>query len=70
MVLWVVFSLGIPGNAIANHLRESLVTFWNFLEVVLMLLFFRGQVLSAHTLLNTVDVELIYEGEKYVLKVC
>lgn len=30
---------------------------------------FRGQVLPAHTLLNTVDVELIYEGIKYVLKV-
>lgn len=29
----------------------------------------RGQVLPAHTLLNTVDVELIYEGTKYVLKV-
>lgn len=29
----------------------------------------RGQVLPAHTLLNTVDVELIYEGRKYVLKV-
>ncbi|TRY89187.1 hypothetical protein DNTS_003788, partial [Danionella cerebrum] len=28
-----------------------------------------GQVLPAHTLLNTVDVELIYEGTKYVLKV-
>uniref|UniRef100_A0A8B9TM55 acetyl-CoA carboxylase n=1 Tax=Anas platyrhynchos TaxID=8839 RepID=A0A8B9TM55_ANAPL len=31
--------------------------------------FSRGQVLPAHTLLNTVDVELIYEGRKYVLKV-
>nr|XP_045746206.1 acetyl-CoA carboxylase 1 [Mirounga angustirostris] len=30
---------------------------------------FRGQVLPAHTLLNTVDVELIYGGVKYVLKV-
>lgn len=29
----------------------------------------RGQVLAAHTLLNTVDTELIYEGMKYVLKV-
>ena len=29
----------------------------------------RGQVLPAHTLLNTVDVELIYEGTKFVLKV-
>lgn len=29
----------------------------------------RGQVLPAHTLLNTVDVELIYEGTKYVLTV-
>lgn len=29
----------------------------------------RGQVLAAHTLLNTVDVELIYEGTKYVLAV-
>ncbi len=29
----------------------------------------RGQVLPAHTLLNTVDVELIYEGTKYVVKV-
>uniref|UniRef100_A0A671V4E8 acetyl-CoA carboxylase n=1 Tax=Sparus aurata TaxID=8175 RepID=A0A671V4E8_SPAAU len=29
----------------------------------------RGQVLPAHTLLNTVDVELIYEGIKYVLTV-
>lgn len=31
--------------------------------------FARGQVLPAHTLLNTVDVELIYEGTKYVLTV-
>lgn len=31
--------------------------------------FVRGQVLPAHTLQNTVDVELIYEGTKYVLKV-
>lgn len=29
----------------------------------------RGQVLPAHTLVNTVDVELIYEGTKYVLSV-
>ena len=29
----------------------------------------RGQVLPAHTLLNTVEVELIYEGTKYILKV-
>lgn len=31
--------------------------------------FTRGQVLPAHTLVNTVDVELIYEGTKYVLSV-
>ncbi|CAI9605398.1 unnamed protein product, partial [Staurois parvus] len=42
-------------------LRNSVSNFLHSLE--------RGQVLPAHTLLNTVDVELIYEGEKYVLKV-
>ncbi|EPY89289.1 acetyl-Coenzyme A carboxylase alpha isoform 1 isoform 1-like protein [Camelus ferus] len=41
-------------------LRNSISNFLHSLE--------RGQVLSAHTLLNTVDVELIYEGVKYVLK--
>lgn len=30
---------------------------------------FRGQVLPAASLLNIVDVELIYEGVKYVLQV-
>lgn len=30
---------------------------------------FRGQVLPADSLLNTVDVELIYGGIKYILKV-
>jgi hypothetical protein len=29
----------------------------------------RGQVLPADSLLNTVDVELIYGGVKYILKV-
>uniref|UniRef100_A0A3Q3ABR9 acetyl-CoA carboxylase n=1 Tax=Kryptolebias marmoratus TaxID=37003 RepID=A0A3Q3ABR9_KRYMA len=42
-------------------LRNSVSNFLHSLE--------RGQVLPAHTLLNTVDVELIYEGTKYVLKV-
>ncbi|NWT18465.1 ACAC carboxylase, partial [Vireo altiloquus] len=42
-------------------LRNSVSNFLHSLE--------RGQVLPAHTLLNTVDVELIYEGRKYVLKV-
>lgn len=42
-------------------LRNSVSNFLHSLE--------RGQVLPAHTLLNTVDVELIYEGNKYVLKV-
>ncbi|KAM6466313.1 acetyl-CoA carboxylase 1 isoform 2-T2 [Liasis olivaceus] len=42
-------------------LRNSISNFLHSLE--------RGQVLPAHTLLNTVDVELIYEGKKYVLKV-
>ncbi|KAM9320807.1 acetyl-CoA carboxylase 1 [Gastrophryne carolinensis] len=42
-------------------LRNSVSNFLHSLE--------RGQVLPAHTLLNTVDVELIYEGQKYVLKV-
>ncbi|XP_024897397.1 acetyl-CoA carboxylase 1 isoform X2 [Pteropus alecto] len=42
-------------------LRNSISNFLHSLE--------RGQVLPAHTLLNTVDVELIYEGAKYVLKV-
>lgn len=42
-------------------LRNSISNFLHSLE--------RGQVLPAHTLLNTVDVELIYEGIKYVLKV-
>ncbi|KAM6049505.1 acetyl-CoA carboxylase 1 isoform 2-T3 [Chlamydotis macqueenii] len=41
--------------------RNSVSNFLHSLE--------RGQVLPAHTLLNTVDVELIYEGRKYVLKV-
>ncbi|OCT94491.1 hypothetical protein XELAEV_18012163mg [Xenopus laevis] len=43
------------------NFRNSVSNFLHSLE--------RGQVLLAHTLLNTVDVELIYEGEKYVLKV-
>lgn len=30
---------------------------------------FRGQVLPAASLLNIVDVELIYEGVKYILQV-
>ncbi|XP_026566055.1 acetyl-CoA carboxylase 1 isoform X2 [Pseudonaja textilis] len=42
-------------------LRNSISNFLHSLE--------RGQVLPAHTLLNIVDVELIYEGKKYVLKV-
>uniref|UniRef100_A0A8C0QU24 Acetyl-CoA carboxylase 1 n=1 Tax=Canis lupus dingo TaxID=286419 RepID=A0A8C0QU24_CANLU len=42
-------------------LRNSISNFLHSLE--------RGQVLPAHTLLNTVDVELIYGGVKYVLKV-
>ncbi|KFO32187.1 Acetyl-CoA carboxylase 1 [Fukomys damarensis] len=42
-------------------LRNSISNFLHSLE--------RGQVLPAHTLLNTVDVELIYDGIKYVLKV-
>ncbi|XP_075709615.1 acetyl-CoA carboxylase 1 isoform X1 [Rhinoderma darwinii] len=42
-------------------LRNSVSNFLHSLE--------RGQVLPAHTLLNIVDVELIYEGKKYVLKV-
>ncbi|XP_075760888.1 acetyl-CoA carboxylase 1 isoform X8 [Pelodiscus sinensis] len=42
-------------------LRNSVSNFLHSLE--------RGQVLPAHTLLNTVDVELIYDGRKYVLKV-
>ncbi|XP_061460827.1 acetyl-CoA carboxylase 1 isoform X5 [Rhineura floridana] len=41
--------------------RNSVSNFLHSLE--------RGQVLPAHTLLNTADVELIYEGKKYVLKV-
>ncbi|XP_053864101.1 acetyl-CoA carboxylase 1 isoform X7 [Malaclemys terrapin pileata] len=41
--------------------RNSVSNFLHSLE--------RGQVLPAHTLLNTVDVELIYDGKKYVLKV-
>ncbi|XP_021331867.1 acetyl-CoA carboxylase 1 isoform X1 [Danio rerio] len=43
------------------NFRNSVSNFLHSLE--------RGQVLPAHTLLNTVDVELIYEGTKYVLKV-
>ncbi|XP_044144047.1 acetyl-CoA carboxylase 1 isoform X2 [Bufo gargarizans] len=43
------------------NLRNSVSNFLHSLE--------RGQVLAAHTLLNSVDVELIYEGMKYVLKV-
>ncbi|XP_040280126.1 acetyl-CoA carboxylase 1 [Bufo bufo] len=43
------------------NLRNSVSNFLHSLE--------RGQVLAAHTLLNAVDVELIYEGMKYVLKV-
>uniref|UniRef100_A0AAY4EBB1 acetyl-CoA carboxylase n=1 Tax=Denticeps clupeoides TaxID=299321 RepID=A0AAY4EBB1_9TELE len=42
-------------------LRNSVSNFLHSLE--------RGQVLPANTLMNTVDVELIYEGTKYVLKV-
>ncbi|XP_048093827.1 acetyl-CoA carboxylase 1 isoform X3 [Alosa alosa] len=43
------------------NFRNSVSCFLHSLE--------RGQVLPAHTLLNTVDVELIYEGIKYVLTV-
>nr|XP_061801537.1 acetyl-CoA carboxylase 1-like isoform X7 [Nerophis lumbriciformis] len=43
------------------NLRNSVSIFLHSLE--------RGQVLPAHTLLNTVDVELIYEGIKYVVTV-
>uniref|UniRef100_A0AAR2KSB1 acetyl-CoA carboxylase n=1 Tax=Pygocentrus nattereri TaxID=42514 RepID=A0AAR2KSB1_PYGNA len=43
------------------NFRNSVSNFLHSLE--------RGQVLPANTLLNTVDVELIYEGTKYVLKV-
>ncbi|XP_048680447.1 acetyl-CoA carboxylase 1 isoform X2 [Caretta caretta] len=43
------------------NFRNSVSNFLHSLE--------RGQVLPAHTLLNTVDVELIYDGRKYVLKV-
>uniref|UniRef100_A0A3Q3IDI1 acetyl-CoA carboxylase n=1 Tax=Monopterus albus TaxID=43700 RepID=A0A3Q3IDI1_MONAL len=43
------------------NLRNSVSNFLHSLE--------RGQVLPAHTLLNTVDVELIYEGIKYVVTV-
>ncbi|XP_053341778.1 acetyl-CoA carboxylase 1 isoform X4 [Clarias gariepinus] len=43
------------------NFRNSVSNFLHSLE--------RGQVLAAHTLVNTVDVELIYEGIKYVLKV-
>uniref|UniRef100_A0AAY5F689 acetyl-CoA carboxylase n=1 Tax=Electrophorus electricus TaxID=8005 RepID=A0AAY5F689_ELEEL len=43
------------------NFRNSVSNFLHSLE--------RGQVLPASTLLNTVDVELIYEGTKYVLKV-
>uniref|UniRef100_A0A8C5A2K2 acetyl-CoA carboxylase n=1 Tax=Gadus morhua TaxID=8049 RepID=A0A8C5A2K2_GADMO len=42
-------------------LRNSVSNFLHSLE--------RGQVLPAHTLLNTVGVELIYEGTKYALTV-
>ncbi|XP_037125079.1 acetyl-CoA carboxylase 1 isoform X2 [Syngnathus acus] len=42
-------------------LRNSVSIFLHSLE--------RGQVLPAHTLLNTVDVELIYECVKYILTV-
>ncbi|XP_061154933.1 acetyl-CoA carboxylase 1 isoform X2 [Syngnathus typhle] len=43
------------------NLRNSVSIFLHSLE--------RGQVLPAHTLLNTVDVELIYECVKYILTV-
>ncbi|XP_019714440.1 acetyl-CoA carboxylase 1 isoform X1 [Hippocampus comes] len=43
------------------NLRNSVSIFLHSLE--------RGQVLAAHTLLNTVDVELIYEDIKYILTV-
>ncbi|XP_053473645.1 acetyl-CoA carboxylase 1 isoform X3 [Ictalurus furcatus] len=43
------------------NFRNSVSNFLHSLE--------RGQVLAAHTLLNTVDTELIYEGVKYALKV-
>ncbi|XP_030632156.1 acetyl-CoA carboxylase isoform X2 [Chanos chanos] len=42
-------------------LKDSVSDFLHSLE--------RGQVLPAHTLLNTVGVELIYEGVKYALQV-
>ncbi|XP_047665596.1 acetyl-CoA carboxylase 1 isoform X1 [Tachysurus fulvidraco] len=56
--------LGIVSGAlhIADvNFRNSVSNFLHSLE--------RGQVLAAHTLLNTVDTDLIYEGMKYVLKV-
>lgn len=41
-----------------------------YLEVTLYFIFmFRGQVLPAESLLNSVNVDLIYEGVKYCLKV-
>ncbi|KAG5269143.1 hypothetical protein AALO_G00198740 [Alosa alosa] len=56
--------LGVVSGALHvadSSLKNSVSAFLHSLE--------RGQVLPAHTLLNTVDVELIYEGSKYVLKV-
>ncbi|XP_012679531.2 acetyl-CoA carboxylase-like isoform X2 [Clupea harengus] len=56
--------LGVVSGAlhVADYsLKKSVSDFLHPLE--------RGQVLPAHTLLNTVDVELIYEGTKFVLKV-
>ncbi|XP_063060931.1 acetyl-CoA carboxylase-like isoform X2 [Engraulis encrasicolus] len=56
--------LGVVSGALHvadSSLKNSVSDFLHSLE--------RGQVLPAHTLLNTVDVELIYEGSKYVLRV-
>ncbi|XP_062407728.1 acetyl-CoA carboxylase-like [Sardina pilchardus] len=56
--------LGVVSGALHvadSSLKNSVSAFHHSLE--------RGQVLPAHTLLNTVAVELIYEGWKYVLTV-
>ncbi|XP_032823616.2 acetyl-CoA carboxylase 1 isoform X2 [Petromyzon marinus] len=57
-------TLGIVSGALHvadGSFRSSMSNFLHSLE--------RGQVLPAHTLTNSVNVELIYEGMKYTLKV-
>lgn len=61
----------VPAAPLTSHTLGSLTgcTGIKGLWCLTLPLCFRGQVLPAASLLNIVDVELIYEGVKYVLQV-